>query len=148
MSAVDRLLSLRLVVLVLQFAAHAILPTLIFRQFLLACEKRRWATAPRTGTRRGSSTCRPARHDARLGDSDGNSPARREGSRPSRPCVEFLYLGCRGGNSAPRGRRADCAECSTACSPRLHASATTSPRSIPRHCRSCRRGRSHSAEMP
>jgi glucose dehydrogenase len=45
--------------------------------------------APRTGIRRGSWTCRPARRGARRGGSGGNSSARRGASRPSAPCAGF-----------------------------------------------------------
>ena len=46
-------------------------------------------SAPGIESRHGWSRCRPLRHGARRGDSAGSSLARRDGSRPSEPFVEF-----------------------------------------------------------
>ena len=53
-----------------------------------------------------------------------------------------------GRSCLPRVRRADSPECSTPSAHRPGALASTSRWSIPRHCRSCRGGRSRSAETP
>ena len=101
---------------------------------------------PRSGSRHGWSRCRPAGRGARPGGSGGSSSARTDASRPSAPCAESGSPA--GGIVAPASRRAARVLRDAAGLGGIGRMLRRVPvaSSTPRHCRSCRGGRSRSAE--